>query len=172
MTKYSNPRKEGPQTSQTLFNKRLDYFYNMYSKIYNGTFDNMSKDNLPESFLKEVESCLSIDYKTFESTIRGIYKNDKDSDTLYNMGIAVTYSSAYAMNEITLTLLEKVMSDTDSHWIEYFVYDLDFGSKWRAGMITYHGNDIPLGTIRDLWNLLIWEIALSIKLKSEVKEEI
>ena len=56
--------------------------------------------------------------------------------------------------------LEKMFcDDSNLSWIEYFVYDLDFGTKYEDGMIKDgDGNIIKLATIEDLYNLLIKEI--------------
>lgn len=38
----------------------------------------------------------------------------------------------------------------------YFVFELDFGSKWKEGMITdKDGNDIKMQTAEDLYDILI-----------------
>lgn len=38
--------------------------------------------------------------------------------------------------------------------IDYFIDDLEFGKKWKPGMVTENGNDIKLQTPEDLWNIL------------------
>jgi len=38
----------------------------------------------------------------------------------------------------------------------YFVYELEFGEKWKEGVVTdVDGNDIPLKNSSDLYDLLI-----------------
>ena len=60
---------------------------------------------------------------------------------------------------LKLTLEKMFCDDTDLGWIEYFVYDLDFGTKYEDGMIKdTDGNIIKLSTVEDLYNLLIKEI--------------
>ena len=42
-----------------------------------------------------------------------------------------------------------------SDWISYWMWELDFGKKWKEGVLTdEYGKDIPLRTSDDLWNLL------------------
>jgi len=54
-----------------------------------------------------------------------------------------------------LDLLKTVMNDKFGY-IEYFIYELDFGQKWKNGMcIDEKGNDIKLQTGEDLYNLLM-----------------
>ena len=53
-----------------------------------------------------------------------------------------------------VNLLREVMND-ENDWIDYFLYDLDFGRTWKEGAITdVDGTDIALSTPEDLWNLL------------------
>lgn len=41
--------------------------------------------------------------------------------------------------------------------LAYWVYELDFGNKWRPGYVTEDGTDIKLETEEDLWNFLTRE---------------
>lgn len=57
--------------------------------------------------------------------------------------------------DLALDILNEVFHD-ESHWIEYWVYDLDFGTRWTKGMITEgNGIDVPLHTVEDLYRLLM-----------------
>lgn len=57
-------------------------------------------------------------------------------------------------SESVLLLLENIFDDKDN-WISYFCFELDFGQNWKEGMITSkHGDDIPLSTTEELYNLL------------------
>ena len=55
-------------------------------------------------------------------------------------------------NEITKDL--KAQFDDKCDWISYWMWELNFGENWKPGTVTENGNDIPLKTIDDLWNLL------------------
>lgn len=55
-------------------------------------------------------------------------------------------------NEIIKYL--KVQFDDKRDWISYWMWELNFGENWKPGTVTENGNDIPLKTIDDLWNLL------------------
>lgn len=55
-------------------------------------------------------------------------------------------------NEITKYL--KAQFDDKFDWISYWMWELNFGENWKPGTVTENGNDIPLKTIDDLWNLL------------------
>jgi hypothetical protein len=54
-----------------------------------------------------------------------------------------------------IDMLEEYFEDEDE-WISYWVYELDFGSKWEKGMVLdENGQDIKLQTIEDLYNILM-----------------
>ena len=54
-------------------------------------------------------------------------------------------------------LLEQTMHDK-GEYIQYYIYELDFGVKWHSGCIVDASDiDIPLGTIEDLYNILVEE---------------
>ena len=58
------------------------------------------------------------------------------------------------MVDDVVNLLELIMDD-DGEWISYFVYELNFGREYEPGTILDDdGTEIPLITIRDLWDLL------------------
>jgi hypothetical protein len=56
-----------------------------------------------------------------------------------------------------LALLAHVMGDVND-WIDYFVWELNFGEKWEEGMVTDNEKDVKLQTIDDLWNLLNYKV--------------
>lgn len=55
-----------------------------------------------------------------------------------------------------ISLLHTISGTKDKdEWINYFCFELDFGKKWKEGMITEKdGTDIILKTSEDLYNLL------------------
>ena len=53
-----------------------------------------------------------------------------------------------------LEMLSDALHDT-SDWIDYFVFELDWGKDYEAGMVVDANNqNIPLATLHDLYNLL------------------
>lgn len=56
--------------------------------------------------------------------------------------------------DLGLQILIDVFDDKDN-WICYFVYELDFGKKWKQGMVTENDVDVKLQTAEDLYDLLI-----------------
>lgn len=58
-------------------------------------------------------------------------------------------------DEYIIELLEE-MFDDESHWISFYIYELDCGRRWNPGYITDEdGRDIPLSCTEELWNLLL-----------------
>lgn len=60
-----------------------------------------------------------------------------------------------------LHTLEIMFRDTNpvGGWIDYFVHELAFGKKYTEGMVTESdGSPIPLGSIEELYDLLIKEM--------------
>lgn len=56
----------------------------------------------------------------------------------------------------TIKLLHLMFGKADeAEWIEYFVFDMDFGRKYKDGAVTDgKGKNIKLASIDDLYNLL------------------
>ena len=56
-------------------------------------------------------------------------------------------------NERAETLIIKVLEnvfDDKADWISYYIYDLDWGKKWKKGTITDKGEEVKLKTLTDL----------------------
>ena len=51
--------------------------------------------------------------------------------------------------------LLAMLTNDKNEWIDYWIYELDFGKKANEYECKdYNGKIIPLNTIEDLWNLL------------------
>ncbi len=63
------------------------------------------------------------------------------------------------INQVSNFLVELFfLHSLDSRWIndiDYYMYELDFGKKWKPGCLTIDDKDIPLRNSEDLWNILI-----------------
>jgi len=54
-----------------------------------------------------------------------------------------------------IKMLEVLMKDTENKWIEYYIFELDFGKNYKTGMITdIDKTDVALGSVEDLYELL------------------
>lgn len=77
----------------------------------------------------------------------GINITDSKLCLLMDKVIDFLVNSFYDINE----------HDKDPYWsddITYYMWELDFGKKWQAGMVTLDDKDIPLRDSHDLWELL------------------
>jgi hypothetical protein len=102
--------------------------------------------------------------KLFASCINAIEKqykhNEKCAKRLsevfpYSSKVDLHYDHHWITNAL-FEVLADAMGDKDN-WIEYFLWELDFGAKNRSGKLKAtdkDGNNIPLGTPEDLWELL------------------
>ena len=86
--------------------------------------------------------------KVIIDNIDGVHKALKKLDP--------DFGGFYLANvETEMLHLLKIAINDDSDWISYFVYDLEWGKKWKKGMITSRdGKDIPLKTINDVYNIM------------------
>ena len=61
----------------------------------------------------------------------------------------------YLKWETFLCKMLKELTNDKSDWIEYYCWELDFGSKYKPGSIKdVDGTNIPLKTVEDLWDML------------------
>lgn len=65
-------------------------------------------------------------------------------------------SNIFPSSELdTIISLLQFIFDDKEQWISYWIYELDFGSKYQDGMIQdKDGNNIQLKTVDDLYDLL------------------
>lgn len=64
------------------------------------------------------------------------------------------YDNSFITNQI-IKILQITFKDK-SKWVEYFIYDLNFGKDYKPGMVTEKdGENIELSTSENLYDLLI-----------------
>jgi len=85
-------------------------------------------------------------YLDREQEINSMFDNIFSNDYITGIDNG-TLLSAY------MNILKKLTKD-DSGWIEYFVWDLDFGKDYKDGCITENGVNVKLDTIESLWNII------------------
>lgn len=58
--------------------------------------------------------------------------------------------------DTTIKILHRLFGEKDvNEWISYFCFELDFGKKYKDGMVKDEfGKNIPLATFDDLYTLL------------------
>ena len=106
----------------------------------------------------EIETILSITFDTFERCIKQIKQCFEFFDGLYALGIDTMELPLDRVCDDLVDLLEIAMSDTRNHWISFFIYNMDFGSRADAVIVMDKGKKISLSNTRELWDLLVHEI--------------
>ena len=92
--------------------------------------------------------------KQFEGHINKLKESTDRIDT-FSKAIRsdVLYDITDPMFDMIVDLLEICFNDKEK-WIEYWVFELDFGNKYKEGMIKRDKTTIPLKTAKDLYDLL------------------
>ena len=106
----------------------------------------------------EIETILGITFNTFERCIERIKQYFKFSDSLYALGIDTAELPLDRVYVDLVDLLETAMGDTRNHWISFFIYNMDFGSRADEVTVMDNGKKISLSNTRELWDLLVHEI--------------
>ena len=106
----------------------------------------------------EIETILGITFNTFERCIERIKQYFEFSDSLYALGIDTMEMPLDRVCDDLVDLLETAMSDTRNHWISFFIYNMDFGSRADVVIVMDSGKKISLSNTRELWDLLVHEI--------------
>lgn len=91
------------------------------------------------------------------NNIKEQFKHDSNCHKAFSTILKNDYISNYDYNLILTDytdILEYIMDDK-SQMITYFIYELEFGKKYKDGMITERdGTIIKLKTVEDLYNYL------------------
>lgn len=76
-------------------------------------------------------------------------------DKLYNLGINIWERDEIG-NLITcyIDMLIRLYEDEENGFIEYFIYELNFGEYGNKYKITINDKEYSLNTLDDLWELL------------------
>ena len=75
------------------------------------------------------------------------------NDVCYSYNAIDTKFGYTILIDDAIELLELLLKD-EQGWIEYWVNDLDFGEKYKEGCVKINNKNVPLKTIKDLWNIL------------------
>ena len=97
-----------------------------------------------EQFIKLMEVIKERYYK-----IEEIY--DKLDDVFGSVGDL--FIDETSMTPI-IDVISEIVEDNDK-WIEWYVYDKNWGTDERLTVMDNNGNEIPSATLEDLWNLIL-----------------
>ena len=106
----------------------------------------------------EIEASLGITFDTFKRCIKQIKECFEFFDSLYALGIDTVELPLDRVYGDLVDLLEIEMGDTRNHWISFFIYNMDFGSRADVVIVMDSGKKISLSNTRELWDLLVHEI--------------
>jgi len=101
--------------------------------------------------------CKMLTKKEFTDAMTAIVEQNAEDDRISKALRSICpdscfYSTKHATKGL-LNLLKSTMKDS-YEWIEYWLYELECGEKYKAGSITQDGKYIKLSTISDLYALL------------------
>lgn len=58
--------------------------------------------------------------------------------------------------QLVVEILSDAFNDTENDNIDYFIYELNYGSRWHEGCITTKdGKDIPMRNAEELYDILL-----------------
>lgn len=106
---------------------------------------------------------LAIDKEMFVEILVNIQKQHKHDEicskafeTIFLDGYIGSYNNSYLHSSL-LYLLKKAFNDNHADsWIDYFIYDLDFGKKYKDGCATYKDkSNINLSSSSTLYDFLM-----------------
>lgn len=80
--------------------------------------------------------------------------NDKLNDLFNEYKLDGSFVSCGKCFDKLIILLGDLFHD-HSDWIGYFIFELDFGKKYKKGTVVYNEKDVPLATVDDLYDILV-----------------
>lgn len=74
--------------------------------------------------------------------------------TILRNDFVSSYDNSLVIDQLVKLL--KILTDDDhkDSWIDYFVYELDFGKKFTMGMVKNKGSDVDISTSSKLYDFL------------------
>jgi len=111
----------------------------------------------PNSFLNKEVIVTYKDFCTYLRRIKAIFDFESELAKLNKPTDKDEFTLFYpTMIDDVVDLLEMIMNDLENHWISYYIYDLNFGEKYKKGDVTIDGDEHPLRNVKDLWELLLF----------------
>ena len=104
---------------------------------------------------------LTMTYELFVDSIEAIRKQH-DQDTQFGAALEKAFPESsinpyknHFLQNALVRLLQEAMNDSQAKsWIEYFMWELDFGRKYKDKTVRVHGQYFTLANVKDLWNIL------------------
>ncbi len=87
------------------------------------------------------------------------YIHDKKCSDAFKTILPNDYISQYDNHRLQnqlIKILKIATNDNQEHsWIDYYIYELEFGNKWKPGNVEIKNKSVRLKTPSDLWDLLM-----------------
>ena len=99
-----------------------------------------------------------LSYGDFEKIINGIKREVTFQDKVYYAfrELDGDYYRDTPSVDMMIMLLDKIFcDDSDYPLIDYWIYELDFGKKWKPGCVMDNGAEVKLETVSDLYDALV-----------------
>lgn len=96
-----------------------------------------------------------MNYIEFEKIMLALKASLERVDTLTNVTDCDLFLDiAGPLVDQIVDLLEHIFHDEECSWVSYWLFELKCGEKYVPGMVQITGQNVPLKTIKDLWNVL------------------
>lgn len=120
--------------------------------------NNTTEPSLLQSRLLSVVFTRELFIECIEA-IQKQYEHDKKCSDAFQVILPNDYISSYQNHWIQnqlVKLMQVAMNDEHKNsWIEYYMWELDFGKNYKAGSTTRKdGSNIDLSTHESLWDFL------------------
>ena len=67
----------------------------------------------------------------------------------------ICHTSGTLLFDQIIRMLEIAFNDLETNWIQYYIWELDFGKEYKEGAVTFNERNVPMGTAYDLWYFLV-----------------
>lgn len=93
-------------------------------------------------------------FEVFKRAIDQIEANEAHDDKITEaLGVEGFTTIFHPTNETLVAVLVDAMQDEDT-WIEYYLWELNFGKNYKPGVSSIDGIEVPLRTVEDLYAIL------------------
>lgn len=102
----------------------------------------------------------TITKELFISSIEALkkqYEHDRKCSEAFQVILPDDHVSLYDNHILTnqlIKILVELTNDDQGEWIDYYIYELNFGEKWKEYKVMVKGKYFKLETPEELWELL------------------
>ncbi|MFW6243413.1 MAG: hypothetical protein ACOC2W_04570 [bacterium] len=91
-------------------------------------------------------------------SIKQQFRHDEKCSKAFSVILPNDYISSYDNTSIVNGFIDllKILMNDDESWIDYYIYELDFGDRYKNGdVVSEYGEEIQLKTFNDLYAFLV-----------------